>query len=177
MKKIANVAGYLFILSVAILTVVAILGVWDFATDETVWKAFQTIGLLGIVTLIVLFAERFIDRNPNLDNSNTIAVERFKAIRHFTVILLIVAIALLALFGVMSIWEILDEDVSSKALSSIGIVAFSAFLMIITSLNRENHKLLRRPEGHRTSVESIILLLIIVAVVLPFLWGLLRWFF
>ncbi len=154
MKKIADIAAYLFILAVVILGVVSILGVWDFFSNDVIYKSFQSIGLLALVAVIILVADHFIDHRaapasatglPEGSQAPVIASESsaiFKGVRMFTLYILIASIVLLALAGIMAIWEVLSGEVLHKSLASIAIAAFSSLVIVVTCLERENNLIL-----------------------------------
>jgi hypothetical protein len=87
----------------------------------------------------------------------------FQGIRQGTLGLLIIAVSLLALIGVLAIWEVIpDRDVLMKALSSVGIIAFTSFLAVAVCLEREKHPILQKRSGE-FSLGSIL-------AVLGFIW-------
>lgn len=150
MYKIQNTAAYIFIVAVGILSVISVLGVWDFFSDDVITKSFSTIGLLAVVAVIVMVAGRFIGvgHEQPVDGA-TVAMPSpvFPAIRKATLSVLIVAVSLLALLGVLAIWELIkDKEVLYRSLSSLGVLAFGAFVMTLTCLEREG-KLQRAGKG------------------------------
>ena len=153
MKTIQNSASGLFIVAVGILSAISILGIWDFFSKDVIAKSFQTLGLLAVVAIVVIIAGRFVGvgSDPNLIIApNPI----FKTIRRATLGILIVSAVLLAFLGVCAIWDIItDKEALYKSLSSLGILAFSAFIIVITCLEREDSPLLKR--GGRTSAGMI----------------------
>src|SRR3989339_1453528 len=164
MKKIQNGAAFVFILSVVILATISICGVWKIFSDDVITKSIQTFGLLSVVAVIVIIAGRFIDSREQLTVSNTGAVESlpfsnpvFTSIRQITLGVLIISISLLALFGVLAIWDVLSGEVLNKSLSSIAIIAFASVVIVITCLEREKHKLMQQ----KMSGGVILLLLIL----------------
>lgn len=187
MKKIQDIAGFLFIVCVSVLSIIAILGVWDVFADDVISKSFQTIGLLAAVAVIVIIAGRFIDSrkteavgstnamgNPIMPTENINPL--FTSIRHVTLVVLIVAVVMLALLGIMAIWDVLADKVAGKSIGSIAIVAFAAFIIVLTCLERENHKLLHSAQNKRVSVGRIILYVILVIFILQFFVGWFRFF-
>jgi hypothetical protein len=92
-----------------------------------------------VVALIIMVAGRFIESHrvagqamPDLPSP------AFRSVRTATLTILIVAVALLAFLGILAIWEVIqDKDILYKSLSSLGILAFSAFLMTMICLERE----------------------------------------
>jgi len=176
MKKIANVAAYLFIVAVILLSIISIFGVWDILAKDVITKSFQSISLLAAVAVITLIAERFVDSRKNLtatadQNFNvssdgialpveTNANSGFTIIRHITLAILITSVVLLALLGILSIWEVLSGTVVTKSISSIAIVAFSSFVIVFTCLHRENHKILNKG-GKSFSIGNVVGFLII----------------
>lgn len=175
MKKIADIAAYLFILSVTILSAVSILGVWDFFAGDVITKSFESIGLLAVVAVIVLVADHFMDQHQTggvMPNGTTIVGEQsrtvFKGLRIATLSLLILSVALLALFGIMAIWEVLSGQVLHKSLASIGIVAFSSFVIVITCLEREDNQILRNKQISGVTVAVMIVLTLFL---LPYLFS------
>ena len=124
--------------------------------EDVISKSSQTFGLLALVAIIVIFAGRFMDSrerpivsangNPN-DLGSSMALDinpLFTSIRHGTIAILVVSISLLALLGVLAIWEVLSGEVLNKSLSSISIIAFASLVIVITCLEREKHKLMQR---------------------------------
>jgi hypothetical protein len=171
MKKIQDSAAYAFIICVAVLSVVSILGVWKIFSDDVITKSFQTIGLLGAVAVIVMVAGRFIDERKSGEISadpsmvSQIAPQLnigtlFTAIRHSTLAVLITSVVFLAFFGVLAIWEVLSKEVTNKSLSSIGILAFASFVIVLTCMDRENHPLLHQ-KGKSLSGGMIVLIIVI----------------
>lgn len=156
MKKVQDIAAYLFIVCVIILAIVSVLGVWDFFAEDVISKSFQTIGLLAVVAVIIIIAGRVIDSKHQetvplgtetsgapMNSTDVSPSSGFTVLRHITLVTLIISVSLLALIGVLAIWEVLSGDVMNKSLASIGIIAFTSFIIVVTCMERENHKLLR----------------------------------
>ncbi len=170
MKKVADIAAYLFILSVIILSVVSILGVWEFFQDDVISKSFQSIGLLAVVAVIVMTADHFLDRQvvaPDAGLAPAVAVggskAAFRGLRVVTVSILILAVALLALFGILAIWEVVAGKVLHQSLSSIAIAAFSSLVIVVTCLEREGNNMLRRRQASGGMIFFTIILVWILA--------------
>jgi hypothetical protein len=53
---------------------------------------------------------------------------------------LIASASLLALLGVLSIWEVMSSEVLTKSLSSIGVIAFSSFVIVMICLEKEKYE-------------------------------------
>jgi len=167
MKKLQNSAAGFFIVSVIILSAISILGIWEIFNGDVITKSFQTLGLLATVSIIIMIAGRFVDggKVPAVDANGLPVPEEmnpvFDRIRYATVGVLIVSVALLALLGVMSIWEVIAGPVLSKSLSSIGVVAFSSFLIIMTCLERVKHPLMHKKLSGGMVILGIIIIWII----------------
>ncbi len=169
MKKIADIVAYVFILSVAFLSIISILGVWEVFTKDVISKSFQSIALLAVVSAIVLLADRFIDSKkeaPAEMGTGSAVVEisqssGFTVIRHVTLVLVIVSVVVLALLGLLSIWEVIAGTVVTKSITSIAIIAFSSFVVVLVSLERENHKLLRG-KNQQIPVGNVIFLFFVI---------------
>jgi hypothetical protein len=163
MKKIQDIAAYVFMLAVAILSFVSILGIWKIFGTDVIWKSFQTLGLLAVVAVMVMVASKFMEsRSQTSVVEPYIPAPAFKGIRKATVVVLIVAASFLAILGVMAIWELVsDKEVLYKALGTLGVLAFGAFIIIITSLEREGNKMMNRGGGG-FSVGTILLVLFLV---------------
>jgi len=145
MHALKNGAGILFISCLTILTGIAVLGVWDFFTHDVIWKSFQTLGICAVVAVVVMVAGRFMDASPDLSSSASGMKQVFMAIRYLALSILIVSVSLLALVGVLAIWDVISSaDVVYKALSSIAIMAFSSYITVAVCLERENHELWQR---------------------------------
>ncbi len=160
MKNIQNSAALLFIAAVVILSVVSVLGIWDFFSKDVIAKSFQTLGLLSIVAMVVIVAGRFVG-GPADPTVITVPDPIFTTIRRVTVNVLIVASVLLAFLGVCAIWEVIsDREIVYKSLSSLGILAFSAFIIVMTSLEREDSPILKR--AGKSSAKGVLGTILIV---------------
>ena len=144
MKLIQDTAALLFVVAVAILTAVCVLGVWDFFSHDVVWKSFETVGLLALVAVVVIIAGHFMGHAaaasvPALPNPV------FPALRQITVVIFIAAAALLAFLGVLAIWNVIvDHDVLYKSVGSLAVLAFGSFIMVATCMEREDNPMLRQ---------------------------------
>ncbi len=162
MKTIQDTASFLFIIAIAVLTSVCVLGVWDFFSDDVIWKSFETVGLLALVAVIVIVAGRFLGMNgassvPSLPNP------AFTSLRRITLGVLIIASALLAFIGVLSIWEVItDTDVLFKSVGSLAVLAFGAFVMVVTCMERENNPMLKQQSVSGAGVVVALILLYLV---------------
>jgi hypothetical protein len=131
-----NGAAGLFIGCVAILTAISILGVWNVFGRDVITKSFETLGLLAAVAIIVVIAGKFIG-DPT-DTTTPAPSPLFHSIRNLTLVILIASAALLAFLGVLAIWDVVtDKAVLGKALSSLAILAFSSFVIVMVALERE----------------------------------------
>ena len=138
MKKIQDFAAGFFIICVIFLSVISVLSVWKIFSADIFEKSFQTIGLLAVVAAIVLVAGKFIGKDSrNETESIQLASPAFSTVRGATVVFLIALVVLFAFVGALSIWELLDGEIVQKSLSSIAIIAFGAFVVIIACLQRE----------------------------------------
>jgi|SRR3989344_3534823 len=151
MTKIQDIAAFLFITAVAVLSLISVLGVWNLFDKDVITKSFSTLGLLALVAVIVMVAGRFVGGHSSQgsDGVTTVATPNpmFPVIRKITLTILIITASLLALLGVMAIWELIkDKEVLYKSLGTLGIFAFGAFVMTLTCLEREG-KLQRGGKG------------------------------
>jgi len=154
MKKLQDVSAFVFISCVTILAIISILGVWKVFNEDVIGKSIQTITLLAAVTIIITIAGKFFDsRKQQNIPSGVVGVEPqlikeinpvFVLIRHSTLVTLIVSISVLALLGVLAIWDVLSGETLSKSLSSMTILAFSSSVIILTCLVREGHKFMQK---------------------------------
>jgi len=168
MKKIADIAAYLFILSVIVLSTVAIFGVWEFFTRDVIYKSFLSIGLLAITAVIVLVADHFIDRQKTTiqegeggefqEIASVLPNQVFRSLRIGTLSILIISVSILALLGILAIWEVMSGTVLHKSSGSIAIIAFASLIITIVSLDRENNPFFNKRK--KFSKVGIIILLI-----------------
>ena len=157
-------AGF-FIAAMAVLSIVSILGVWRVFGSDVIGKSFSTIGLLAIISIVVIVAGRYVDKDA--ENAVSAGAPAFRSIRQVTLGVLIASAAGLALLGVLAIWEVVsDKDVVFRALSSLGILAFSALISVMVCLERENNHMARQSAG-----PLVILLFIVGWVFMSFM----RW--
>lgn len=164
MKKIQDAAAVIFILSLFVLTVISVLGVWQFFDRDVILKSFQTLGILALVSVVIIGSSRF------LDSAQSTAPYQpdpgFKLLRHVSLGILIAAASVLALVGILAIWEVIAQtEVLFKSLTSLGIVAFSTFVVVAVCMERERHPLLVR-SGGGFSVGAVLLMLLGAWVVL-----------
>ncbi|MEI6345701.1 MAG: hypothetical protein WCO79_00470 [bacterium] len=164
MKTIQNVASGIFIGAVSILSLISILGVWDIFNKDVISKSFATLGILAAVAVVVMVAGKFVGGgeavDPSVPNVPALPNPAFRIIRIATLGALIVSAVLLAFLGVCSIWEIItDKAILYKSLSSLAIIAFSSFVIVLSCLEREDSPLLKR--GGRLSPGLILVLIII----------------
>lgn len=189
MRKIQDTAAFVFIFCVGLLSLISVLGVWEFFNRDVIGKSFFSIGLLAVVAIIVMVAARFMDKSPEhleVPQGSAGAVEAaivinplFTELRHLTLVVLIASVSLLALVGVLAIWEVIAGDTVYKSLATMGIFAFSSFIIVVTCLDRENHKLLHRAGEKKSSmgIGSIILLSILGLWIMSFLLSFGRMFY
>lgn len=62
-KTIQNIALVVFVISVTVLTIVAVLAIWDFFSDDVLYKTLSTIGIITFASLIVIVAAKVIERH------------------------------------------------------------------------------------------------------------------
>ena len=139
MKAIQDVAGFAFILAVALFSSIAVLGVWELFDTDVISKSLMTIGLLALVAIIVIVAGRFVGTGQAMPSAlPALPNPAFRSLRRVMLGVLIAAVTLLALLGVLAIWDVIAEkEVLYKSLSSIAILAFAAFVIVMTCLERE----------------------------------------
>ncbi len=161
MRKIQDIAGFLFIVAVSILSLVSVLGIWNFFSREVITKSFQTLGLLAVVAVIVIIAGRFIEGRQEVDILGVEAPnEFFKIIRRTTLTCLIVFASLLALLGVLAIWDVItDKNVLYKSIGTLATLSFGSFIIVMTCLERENNPIFKK-QGKSFSVGAIVLIII-----------------
>lgn len=164
MKKIEDAAAFIFVVAVAVLSIVSILGVWDFFKQDVINKSFETLGLLALVAVVVMVAGKFIEGRSQQTDGAVIVVPNpgFKVVRQITLVILIVSASLLAILGVLAIWEVVkDKDVLYKSMSSVAILAFGAFMITATSLEREGNNLMKK-EGSSFSWGGLVVVMFLV---------------
>jgi hypothetical protein len=138
MKAIHNAASAFFIAAVGVLSAISILGVWEIFGSDVIGKSFQTLGLLAIIAIVIIVAGRFFESKDVLGAVPEVPNPVFKVIRRITLGVLIVSASLLALLGVLAIWDVItDKEVLFKSLGSLAIIAFAAFIIVMTCLERE----------------------------------------
>ena len=144
MKAIQDLASFLLIVTVAVLTAVCFLGVWDFFSDDVIWKSFETVGVLAVFSLVIIAAGRFWSTETSVVTPAT-PNPLFSSIRTLVLGILILAAAALALLGVMAIWEVIaDKDVLYKSIGSLAVLSFGAFIIVVACMEREKDPLLQQ---------------------------------
>jgi hypothetical protein len=167
MKNIQNEAAYIFIGAVIILAGISMLGVWNVFGGNVILKSSQTLGLLALVSIIIMVAGKYIGGHTEANPVPVVPDPAFKTIRQIILVFLIVALAILAILGVLTIWDVFENnEILYKALGSLGILAFSSFIIVITCLDRENNPILNKKDPN--SAGPLMTILIIVAAIFLF---------
>jgi hypothetical protein len=158
MKIIQDFAAFIFAAAVAVLGAISILGVWNFFDQDVIVKSFETLGLLAVVAIVIIVAGKFIE--PKDAQGQAVAQVPnpvFRALRRVTLGVLILSAALLALLGVLVIWDVVaDSDVLFKSIGSLAVMAFCSFIIVMTCLEREGNP---HFGGTKMSVGTIVLLI------------------
>ncbi len=146
--KIQNITAGIFTVCIAVLTLLCIFSIWQIVSSDILVKSLETIGIVAVAALIVMISAKAIDSHKAGDqvpliNNTEVGVAVFRAVRKFTVTVLIVAVSFAALLGIMAIWDAVPHDVLYKSLSSMAIIAFSSGVIIVVCLEREGSDLLR----------------------------------
>lgn len=130
MRAIKGYAAAFFIFAIVVLGIISILGVWDFFDGDVIWKSFETLGLLAIVALIIVAAGQAMDSKSDvIYEPNPVWTE----VRKGTLGLLIASTAILALLGILSIWNVItNSDVLYKSMGSVAIIAFVSLIIVMT---------------------------------------------
>ena len=159
MKKIQEAASFIFIIAIAILSVISILGVWKIFQSDTIVKSFETIGLLAVVAVIVMIAGHYMEGKSQVEGQTIVLPNPvFKTVRQSTLTILIAAVSILAFLGVLAIWDVFtDKSVLYKTVGSLAILAFSSFLIVITSLYQEDNDILKNKNISIGGVVTIII--------------------
>jgi hypothetical protein len=167
MKTIQNAAAMIFIACVAVLSVVSVLGIWDFFAKDVIVKSWETMGLLALVAVVVVIAGRYMGNAQGMTSAMpTPPNPVFATIRNLTLVVLVASSGLLALVGVLAIWEVIsNHQVISKTLSSLSVLAFSSFIIVTICLEREQTDLWKR-RGGQLSGGAIIAAFILVWILL-----------
>lgn len=154
-KAVQDIAAGLFIACVALLTAVSVLGVWELFDGDVIEKSFATLGLLALVAMIVIGAGKFVgDPSVVLE---PVPRPGYRATRNITLTSLIVSSSLLALLGVLSIWDVItDTKIIHKSLTTLGIIAFSSLIIVMVCLEREQNQFWRKYAKGKFSGGSII---------------------
>ncbi len=136
--KISDITAMIFIFSNMILGLISIFSIWDFISGDSLIKSMWTVGFLLVVTIIILIAEKSM---ASKNEENYIKDDSvFVFLRKITGTVLIIALVILALVGVLSIWEFLSGDAINKTLGSIAVISFVSLITIGVAKSRENIK-------------------------------------
>lgn len=157
---VQNVAAGLFIGCVTVLTAISILGVWKIFSTDVITKSFETLGLLAFVAVVVIVASKFVG-DPSVV-TEPIPRPGYRAMRNITLATLIGSSSLLALLGVLSIWDVItDKNILNKSLSSLAIIAFSSFIIVMVCLEREQNPFWKK-RGGQVSGGAVVVVIIFI---------------
>lgn len=157
---VQNVAAGLFIACVTVLSAISIMGVWKIFSSDVITKSFETLGLLAFVAVVVIVASKFVG-DPSVV-AEPIPRPGYRAMRNITLATLIGSSSLLALLGVLSIWDVItDKDILNKSLSSLAIIAFSSFIIVLICLEREQNPFWKK-RGGQVSGGAVVVAIIFI---------------
>lgn len=71
MKQVQNVAVWILITCVVLMTFVAILSIWDIFSKDAFWKSLSTIGVVAFSSLIVVVAAKSLEDYQSRHNGPT----------------------------------------------------------------------------------------------------------
>lgn len=158
---IQNIAAGLFITCVTVLTVVSILGVWEFFSEDVIIKSFETLGLLAFVSVIVIIASRFVG-DPAAKEEVSMPSPGYRAVRNITLATLIASSVLLTFLGVLAIWEVITStEILQKSLSSLGIIAFASLIIVMVCLEREQNPFWKKRSGEMSGGAVVVGILLV----------------
>jgi len=69
MKKVKSIAIGILITAVSILTLIAILSIWDVLSSDVLWKSISTIGIVAFGALIVVVAAQALEHKEFPSNT------------------------------------------------------------------------------------------------------------
>lgn len=165
MKKLQGYAAGSFIFAVIVLGAISIAGIWKVFDNDVIIKSFETLGLLAVVSLVVIAAGQFMGSKP-VDATIYVPNPGWTSLRKGTLGLLIAAVAILALLGVLTIWDVItDKDVLYKSLGTLAVLAFNSFIIVLTCKTMEGDLNAVRADGQKTASGAH---LIAVAIVILF---------
>jgi len=140
MKIIQEWAALFLIGATSVLSIIAVMGIWEIFDKDVIEKSFQTLGMLALVAIIIMVAGRLLEGRSTSDNAVVLDTPNpmWKSVRVITLTILIASVSLLAFTGILAIWEVIrDKDIIFKSLSSLGILTFGTFIIVMTCLERE----------------------------------------
>ena len=131
-------------------------------------KSFETLGLLAVVAVIIMIASRFMDAKTT-EAVVYVPNPGWKSLRKGTLGMLIVSVTILALIGILSIWEVItDKDILYKSLGTLAVIAFTSFIVVLTCLGMEHDPVLHEGSNDKKRGMSggVIALIVIASVIL-----------
>lgn len=60
-------------------------------------------------------------------------------IKRVAIWVLIVSVVLFTFLAILSIWDVLQKDVLGKSLSTLGVIAFAALIVVVAAKSYEEH--------------------------------------
>jgi hypothetical protein len=138
-SKLANQAAYFFIGTTFFFTIICVGGIWS-GFDDTIGKSLASMGLLAVACLVILVVEEYYPKkviSSLVAHEYVQAVENYVKIRKFSFNVIIVSITICVFLGLLSIWELFDEEVFWKSLSTMASIGFYAFITLVVCMKRE----------------------------------------
>ncbi len=169
-KKIGDIVTLFFILCVGFLAFISVLSIWKIIDGDVMFKSLATVGIVAFASIIVMFASKSMSTNTVQNEDQNSLVPIFTGVRYVTSGLLIICITLLAIIGVMAIWEVIkDKEVLNRVIGSMLVLAISSLIIIVACADRESKSIFgNHVEGEpiQISVGKIILLVLVGAWIL-----------
>lgn len=131
-RSIERIAVGTLVFSVSILSIVGLLGIWEWLDNDIIWKSYTTIGVLGMAALLVVGIAR-VSNKYYADAPQAPAPESqsWKTARNFVLGVTAAAFLSFTALAVLAIWDFVGDGSLIKAFGSMGLLFASAIINLI----------------------------------------------
>lgn len=118
--------------AVSVLSIFGLLAIWEIIDSDVLWKSFSTIGVIGLVALVVIGISR-VANNYYAGQPAAPAVESqgWKAARNVILGVVGAAFLVFAAFSIAAIWGFTGGEALYHSLSSMLLLGCSSIILLI----------------------------------------------
>jgi|GEM_PF-5113409 len=128
--SIERIAVGALVFSVAVLTIVGLMAIWEWIDSDALWKSFSTIGVLGATALIVVAVSRFAHFGHTPVQAPVVEAASWRIARNLILGVMATVFLFFAGLSIAAIWDFVGDDALSRAFGSMTLLFASATITL-----------------------------------------------